>query len=96
MNLIVTTSRPIYDFATEVFGKGKLQRYLGSATKTLGPGDRVIGRLPVEAIARVTEAGAEYWHLSLPGGMRGHYWHLDELRESAGFTRYTVQAGGSR
>ena len=43
----------------------KLTHLTDRQIAVLQPGDRVVGTLPVQMIAKVCAKGAEYWHLTL-------------------------------
>lgn len=97
MNFIISTVEHSIELAKEVFGSDSaVEPYLGKLSGYIRPGDKVIGNLPVHAAARVTDKGAEYWHLEVPGGFRGKEWTLASLRKNAKFIRYTITRGEER
>lgn len=96
MNYIITTLAHNANFIKEVFGNEtpvRVKSYLGNTIDDLQQGDNVIGHLPIQAAAKIIKTGANYWHLSVPGGFRGRLWHIDELRKHATITNYTIYKG---
>lgn len=57
-------------------------------------GDRVIGSLPINIVAKLCEMGAEYWHLSIhvPESLRGEELDLQQLEAlQPKLTKFLVQ-----
>lgn len=66
-------------------------------TGTVGPGDTVMGTLPVHLVAEVCARGARYLHLSLdlPAEARGRDLSADEMvRFGARLTEYRAERVG--
>ncbi len=62
--------------------------------ETIGPGDRVLGILPVHVAARVCERGGRYFHLSLdlPPEARGRELSADDMeRHGAQLTEFSIR-----
>lgn len=52
-----------------------------NSVEAFQPGDRVLGTLPINLVARLNDRSVEYWHLSLnlPSELRGKELTLAEL-----------------
>lgn len=91
MKVMITSLDQNLQYARDIFGEDVISRpFLGDTVDKLKAGDLVIGTLPINAAAKITSTGADYWHLIIPGGTRGRTWHLNELREFASFIRFTT------